>query len=72
MLCLIFQTQPTHSLTGCLQLEIHSLRGIRDKIPKGYYVLRMAMYDQVRAAAAELTALFTELRLFSHKRACCT
>jgi len=30
-----------------LELEIHSLRGIRDKIPKGYYVLRMAMYDQL-------------------------
>ena len=61
-----------HSLTGwLLQLEIHSLRGIRDKIPKGYYVLRMAMYDQVRAAAG-LTACLTELRLFAHKRACCS
>lgn len=31
-----------------LEIELHALRGIRDKIPKGYYVLRMSMFDQLQ------------------------
>eukprot|EP00656_Telonema_subtile_P015287 TRINITY_DN17993_c0_g1_i3.p1 TRINITY_DN17993_c0_g1~~TRINITY_DN17993_c0_g1_i3.p1 ORF type:complete len:613 (-),score=158.63 TRINITY_DN17993_c0_g1_i3:892-2730(-) len=30
-----------------IEIELHALRGVRDKLPEGYFVLQVSMYDQL-------------------------
>lgn len=38
-------------------MELHALRGLRDKIPKGQYVLRMSVFDQLAGKPMEWQGL---------------
>eukprot|EP00658_Telonema_sp_P-2_P032189 TRINITY_DN23898_c0_g1_i2.p1 TRINITY_DN23898_c0_g1~~TRINITY_DN23898_c0_g1_i2.p1 ORF type:complete len:940 (-),score=247.69 TRINITY_DN23898_c0_g1_i2:62-2881(-) len=40
-----------------LELEIHSLRGLRDKLPRGFYVLRVSLFDQLAGSPMVWTEL---------------
>lgn len=34
-----------------IEIEVHALRGLRDKLPQGHFVLQLSMYDQLAGKA---------------------